>query len=653
MSITVNQLLQKAEEKVGKGDWDGAIHLLDTVLRQAPENGDALHFLGLIKYQLGNLKASLPLLKKAVEISKGHPAVLANYGSVLNAVMAWSESELVNRQALEKDPNKIQALIGLATSLMEQGQLEIALEVCKKAAQIDNKNPSVQITLGNINRRLRQLDDAVHSYQCAVECDPKNALAYANLGAILREKGMLEAAESACRRAIELRPDYAEAYNNLGVVLAADDDNMGAFKAFEKALSLNPAFFDAGVNRGGALYKLDRMDEAEEAYENIIKLNSGDPISRNGLGVVLLARGQTLEAATQFRQAIDLDPTYGEAIYNLASSRHGQLSAEDVTAIEGLIAEGNLNHSSLVFLHFALSEVADHEKDWENAFAHAMKGNQVRNALLESQGYTFDADAFDLLADEIMAQFDKSYFENSWKSEDGSKKPVFVFGMPRSGTTLVEQILASHPEIYGGGELDKISKLVNAIVDGDYPAGIHSIDQVKAALLADDHVNFLDELAGGEQRIVDKTPFNFLYLGLIAQMFPGASLVHCTRDPRDTAISCYFQNFVSPHAWPTDLRSIGRYISTYKRIMSHWADVLPVPITEIAYESLVSDQEVHSQRLIEAVDLPWEECCLDFHTSKRPVKTASSWQVRQPIHSKAVERWRRYEAYLQPIIEEI
>jgi hypothetical protein len=395
------------------------------------------------------------------------------------------------------------------------------------------------------------------------------------------------------------------------------------------------------------------MDEAEEAYRNAIRLNPSDPKPSNGLGVVFLANGRTREAAAHFRNAINLDPTYAEAIYNLASSRHGQLKAADVLAVEGLIAEGNLDHSSLVFLHFALSEVADHEKDWENAFSHAVKGNQIRKRLLEDEGHVFDADSFDLLADEIIAQFDKAYFEKRWKSENGSKKPVFVFGMPRSGTTLVEQILASHSEICGAGELDEISKLVNTMVGGIYPAGIHSIDHVKATQLVDAHLNLLDNLAGGKQRVVDKTPFNFLYLGLISQMFPGASFVHCTRDLRDTAISCYFQNFVSSHAWTTDLRSIGRYISTYKRIMSHWEDVLPLSITEVAYESLVSDQEAQSRRLIEAVDLPWDACCLNFHTSKRPVKTASSWQVRQPIHSKAVERWRRYEAYLQPVIEEI
>jgi tetratricopeptide (TPR) repeat protein len=253
MSATVSQLLQQAEEKAGKGNWEEAIRFLDLVLQQVPEHGDALHFLGLIKYQMGDLKAAIPLLKKAVEITEGHPAVLANYGSVLNAIKAWSESETVNREVIEKDPNNTQGLVSLSTSLMELGKLEDALEPCEKAAQIDKANPSVQITLGNIYHRLGKLGDAVHSFERAANYDPNNALAYANLGVVLRESGKLEAAKAACCKAIELRPSYAEAYNNLGVILVANNDSKAALAAFEKALSLVPTFFDAEVNRGGVL----------------------------------------------------------------------------------------------------------------------------------------------------------------------------------------------------------------------------------------------------------------------------------------------------------------------------------------------------------------------------------------------------------------
>lgn len=648
MSPSVDNLFQQATQKVQSGDWQGAAHLLEDVLGLTPDHGDALHFLGLIRFQTGDAAAAMPLLQKAVAATGSHPAVMANYGSVLNALARWPEGEAAHRQAVKGDPNNPQALAGLATSLMELGRPDEALKSCEQAVRIDAANPATQITLGNIRRRLGNLDGAVMAYEQAIQVAPNDAMAHANLGAVLREQGNLDAAEDACRKAIDLRPDYAEAYNNLGNVLMASDDGEGALVAFRRALTLNPNMSDAEANRGAALYRMDRFDESEAAYKEAVALNPGDAKAVNGLGIVQLALSRTDEAASQFRRAVDLNPLLTDAFYNLASSRGGLFGDADVSAVRDLISKEAVDRPGLVQLHFSLAEALDQRQDWDNAFEHARQGNVIRRDLLEADGQGFDADAFDAWVDEIIDVFDANSFQDHGSRT--SDKPVFIVGMPRSGTTLVEHILAGHPDVHGAGELDQISAIAKDLSGGSFPTGIKNVKQADITRSAKAHVKYLSGLGEGALRVIDKTPFNFLYLGFIARAFPGASIIHCMRDARDTTVSCYFQNFVSPHAWSTDLGDIARYLSTYHRIMDHWYDVLPIALTEVNYETLVADQEAESRRLIEGVGLAWDNACLDFYNSVRPVKTASSWQVRRPIHGGAVARWRRYERYLEPFL---
>ena len=653
MEVPVDQLFQQAEERVQARDWSGAEHLLKSVLEKTPDHGDALHFLGLVKHQMGETEASLPFMQKAAEVTNNHPAVLVNYGSILNTLGRWREAEDINRQVLKNFPENTQALIGLATSLTELNEFHEALLACENAKRLGGENLSIYIALGNIKRRLGILDEAIQAYKRAIECNPDSALAYMNLGLVLRDKGALEDAETACRKAVALYPEYVEAHNNLGNVLIAAGDSQGALASFERALSLNPSFSDAEANKGSVLYRVDEVEAAEASYLKANKINPNNAKFLNGLGVVQLSLGKTDDASSLFRRAVEINPKYAEAVYNLASSRQGELGEDDILAVEDLITEESADSANLIFLHFALAEIADQQKDWERAFIHAQQGNAIRKELLKAEGHVFDADAFDELVDQIISLFNSTYFKIKWENQNKSKKPVFVFGMPRSGTTLVEQILASHPNVYGAGELDQIVKLINRLVGEGYPGEIPSVTQKKATQVANDHLVFLDNLSGGLDRVIDKTPFNFLYLGLITQIYPGAFLVHCVRDARDTAISCFLQNFISPHSWATDLGDIARYFRTYKRLMSHWGEVLPHSIIEVKYESLVNNQEWQSRALIKKLELPWHEICLEFHTSKRIVKTASSWQVRRPIHTKAVDRWRRYAPFLQPFFKEL
>ena len=243
--------------------------------------------------------------------------------------------------------------------------------------------------------------------------------------------------------------------------------------------------------------------------------------------------------------------------------------------------------------------------------------------------------------------FDADFLATRQGFGDDSEVPVFIVGMPRSGTTLVEQIAASHPAVFGAGERDDIGALAGA----QFPGGTADLDAVAAGTLARTHLERMRDLAGEALRITDKTPVNFLYLGLIALLFPRARIVHCRREARDVCLSCYFQNFVAGLPWATDLADLGRYHRAYRRIMDHWHQVLPLTILDVDYQDLVAAPEEGSRRIVDFLGLPWDDACLDFHRSRRTVRSAANWQVRRPIYATSVGRWKAYEPWLGPLLD--
>ena len=290
---------------------------------------------------------------------------------------------------------------------------------------------------------------------------------------------------------------------------------------------------------------------------------------------------------------------------------------------------------------FALGAAKDRRGDQDSAFDAFAKANAMRRRLLDGAGQGFDADRFDQWVDEIIDTFGTDALAKAMGWGDASEAPVLVVGMPRSGTTLAEQIISSHGQGAGAGELDALSRLLP-----DYPKSVAGLDAGKAGALAAD---FLKRLGAGRHealRIVDKTPFNIFLLGLAQMLMPGARIVHCVRDAKDTALSCFFTNFTQGLTWSTDLADIARMQAAQNRVMAHWRDVLDLPIHELRYEDLIADQEGQSRALIDFLGLDWDPACLDFHTSGNAVLTASNWQVRRPLYNNAVGRAEAYAAFL-------
>ena len=452
---------------------------------------------------------------------------------------------------------------------------------------------------------------------------------------------------AAGRRAVALAPEYAEGHNALGGTLLAAGDAEDALEAFRRAVELEPGYAEAGVNFGAALFTLERAQEAEAAYRRVLDADPDVALAHNGLGVVLLAAGRLDDAVASFRRAVALAPRYAEALYNLAASRSVEIDDADVAVLETMVADDAMPVRDRQALHFTLAEALDGRGAAERAFHHAAAGNRLRRTRLRDQGQVFAAAGHDRLVDRIAQVFGADFFAARQGFGDGSEVPVFIVGMPRSGTTLVEQIAASHRDVFGAGERDDIG----AIAGEQFPDSATELDSESAGALARTHLERIRGPAGSALRIIDKTPVNFLYLGLIALLFPGARIVHCRRQARDVCLSCYFQNFAAGQAWATDLDDLGRYHRAYRRIMDHWRRVLPLAMLDVDYEDLVAAPEEGSRRIIDFLGLSWDDACLAFHRCRRTVRSAANWQVRRSIYATSVGRWKAYEAWLGPLLD--
>ena len=635
-------LFADAVKDMEEGRAERAESLFLRVIEATPEHADAHHLLGLIAYGAGRIEEAADRIVRAIQIDETNPVYHANYGAVANLRGMPQEAEASSRYAIELNPDYGEAYNNLAVSLEVQDRIAEAARACRDAIRLTPENADARVNMGNLLIRQGETGAAVESYRFAIELAPAHAMAHANLGSALRRRGELDEAEAACRRAIDINPAYAEAQNNLGTILMAAGDRGAAVLAFRQAITFKPEYPEAHLNLGSALYVLDRFADSEAAYRDLLKMIPDWPEALNGLGVVLLAASRLEEAADCFRRAAEAKPEFSQAVTNLASSGAADFDDERISAIEARAADEGLGENERIDFHFALGQIYDAKGDVDAAFAHFRSGNDLRRAGLAAEGHVFDAEDHDRLVERITQVFTPGFFEGRKGIED--EAPVFIVGMPRSGTTLVEQIAASHSGVFGAGEVGGIAELVSRL-PGDFPENM----EAHADIDAQAYMERLRSLAPGAARIIDKTPFNFLYLGLIARLLPGARIVHCLRDAMDTGLSCYFQNFAAPHPWSTELADLGRYQSAEARLIKHWHEVLPMPIFEIRYEDLIEDQEGESRRLIEALELPWDADCLAFHENTRWVRSASNWQVRRPLHGGSVGRWKAYKEHLGPL----
>jgi Flp pilus assembly protein TadD len=442
--------------------------------------------------------------------------------------------------------------------------------------------------------------------------------------------------------------------NSLGQLLAESGRHNDALVHYERAAALDPSYADALCNWGSSLSHLDRLDEAEAKLRSAIAADPNFAHAHHNLAVVLKETGRIDEAVRQARRAIRLAPQNPSYYENLAAVRKFTPRCRYLAALERL-AQGraSLSIDDQIALHFTLAKAYEDTGKPDAGFEQMLKGNQLKR-----QQVAYDED--DMLARMTRTRelFSADFVGARQGAGDPSPIPIFIVGMPRSGTTLVEQILSSHPDVFGAGEINWLDQAAGALAKA-IPGSQPFLDKVTAlsgehfAALGSSYLDRLKSAAPHALRIVDKMPGNFLFAGLIHLALPNAAIIHLIRDPVDTCVSCFSANFVN-QPQTHDLAELGRYYRHYDELMAHWRRVLPLGrILDVRYEQLVGDLQTSARRMIAHCGLTWDSRCLDFHRNPRPVRTASAAQVRRSIYRSSVGRWRNYEKFLGPLLAEL
>jgi Flp pilus assembly protein TadD len=609
------------------------------------------------------------------------------------------ELEHKTRELLALDPGAGVLWQVLAVALNGQGK--DALEALTRAAGLLPHDAGVQNNLGNACARLGRLDAAVTHYARALELNPEFAEAHNNLGHALLDIGRCEEAQVSCRRAVALKPMYAEAHDNLGSAQLACGRIDAALSSYRRALEIEPGFSEAHNNLGNALLERGHLDAALASYRRALALTPDFAAAHNNLGNALRNLGELDQAEASYRRALEINPQFAAAYCNLgitqrlqgrtalaqSSCRHAlRIEPRSATALTVLaescadlgefadaeamckraiaiepaspeawaalarlrkmtrddaewlaqaqrIVSQPLPPRREIGLRYAMGKYFDDVRDFAAAFDNFRRANE-----LQARRAKFDAARLTETVDRIIGTYDRAWMNQPRDPGVESARPIFIVGMLRSGTTLAEQILASHPAVFGAGELRF------------WTAAAAAPDRAPSAL-ARDYLRVLQGLSADARRVIDKMPTNFAHLGLIHAALPKARIIHMQRNPLDTCLSIYFQDFESTVSYANDLQDLAHYYGEYRRLMQHWRSALPGDsILDVPYEGLVDDAEAWSRKMLEFVGLPWDARCLEFHRTQRTVITASKWQVRQKLHGTSVGRWRNYQRFIAPLL---
>lgn len=560
------------------------------------------------------------------------------------------QADALYRQILQDDPDDLDALNLRGLLLQDRGNLADSMALLSRAVELAPDFAEALTNLARVQCAAGALESAVANAQRAVALEPELAEAHLQLGRALLMLLDDVAAASACRRAAALAPESADAQLVLAVALARCGDHRGAATAYREVLALAPGNADAAASLASALRQDRDIAGSAEACEHALALAPQRVELWELQGANMAALGRFDAAERCFTQALRIDPDRADAIIGRAVIHRLVAGDREVAQLRRWLDEPARDLADRISAGFALGSLHDRAGDYGAAFADYALANRLAHEAFAAAGRGFDLTALHRRLNWLIDTFDAGTLAGMAGFGDPSELPVFVVGMPRSGTSLVEQIAASHPAVFGAGERKDVPSIVDVLDEGSTR---RPSDWDWAAVLeaATGQIGRLRTLGGPSARVIDKLPDNVMLLGHIAALFPHARVVICRRDLRDTALSCFFQQFSDGVPWAYDLADCAARAAEIERLTCHWLDVLPLPVLEMRYEDLVADPEGQSRRLIEFLGLAWDPACLLFHATERPVLTASGWQVRQPIFGHSVGRWRHYRQHLGPLLE--
>ncbi len=680
---------------IQKGMVQKGIKLLLSALRLQPENGQ--YWINCIKaiYHTGDVHGAYRLLKKGRQQGLSGNVVdqLAHrieqaceqrpdipLLASLNAACDYSRLEQAVREQMEHFGAlpELQQMLGVA--FVGQGRLKEALELFEPLCKVIVDNAQLWNYYAVTLQRMGRLAEADVAYKKALACAPENHVILYNLGGNLKDQGRYEEALPYLQRAFSIAPQSVAARLNLANTLAHLGRFDEALSFAESVIKEKPERTDALLTYGKILCWAEKTDQAIEPLRNALILRPDDcqiilllayALARNRqsdeafrlykracdllpdrpgpwveLAGFYINEGEFVAAEDACKRALLLDPEYPDALAKLARVRkmHASSDAWWLARVQSLLKRKKVTPEEEMNLRYSMGKYGDDTGNYSFAFKNYQYANKIKSRFCK----VYSLDEHKQLTDKLMAVYTAEHCARILPGASISRLPVLIVGMPRSGTSLMEQIMASHPQICGVGELDfwkrQVANYKNIVLAGKYPPEI-------LKKIASNYLSQLEKYCPYAVRVVDKFPGNFLNLGIFHSVFPYGRIIHAVRNPIDTCLSIYFQNFHYGHSYANDLNDLADYYRQYHRLMNHWRKVLPPDIFfEVPYDALVEDQEGWSRKIIEFLRLPWDDRCLEFYKTKRQVGTASNWQVRQKIYKTSKERWRNYKKYITPLL---
>jgi len=596
----------------------------------------------------GKLREAHNAFERICQLDKGNAGFWARLGIIKRRLGEYAGAEQCGAKAVALSPMLALAHHALGSVLHMQKRLDEAIACYHKAIQLQPDFSEAYYYLANALRESGKLYESVPQYYKLLHYEPDHVAGLNNLGAVLTNLGNFGEAVKLLARALEFKPDSVEILTSLGRAHMLTGNAGMAISLLRSAIAIRADFQDAYLELAGALHLDGNYDEALQNLDTLLRQTPGHRKALVAKAKVYEVLGENEEASALLQPLLGNNGAGGEALCVFFDiSHHTGQRSEAVALLQEKLKQENIIETGAASLNFRLGRHFDQEGDYETAFLHYSKGNEQSNRQLdlEQQSRHFDA---------IRGRYNSHYASNMVCSTNPSDLPVFIVGMPRSGTSLVEQIIASHPDVYGAGELRCIKETGEEIAQTcsgrQYPDFAPLLSETILNRFSTELEKELSGLSPTAARITDKMPHNFLHIGLILQLFPECRIIHCKRNPLDTCLSCYFSEFGSiSHNYAYDLGMLGRYYGLYSRLMEHWMRLFPGRIQQVVYEELVEDQESVSRSLLEYCGIPWSDQCLDFHTLDRVLNTISYKQVQQPLYKHSVSRWRNYEKNLGPL----
>jgi tetratricopeptide (TPR) repeat protein len=634
-----------------RGNPDDALLELNAALDIDPGAAFAYYNRGIILQTLNRFSAALASYEAAIALKPDYAEAFCNRGNTLAELKRLDESLASFDRAIALKPRYGQALANRATVLERVGRSEEARASLESAIACEPHFAEAHYNLANILRQQGELEQAVAHYERALVIMPNFAEAHNNLGVALSDAGKLEQAVTRYERALAIMPDFAEAHFNLANALREQGELDDAVTHYERALVLMPKFAAAHCNLGVALKEQGKLAAAVAQFEHALLVKTDYAEAHGNLAAVLLELGHMTAAKRAIERAIDLDPKAPAHYYGLSQVRRFAAGDPWFAAMEDLAREPlSLPNDGSVKLHFALGKAYADIGRHQTSFDHFLAGNALKRSAI-----VYDEAATLAMFHDIRNLFTPERMGALQGFGQRSDVPIFILGMPRSGTTLVEQILASHPQVFGGGELELLPRLVARRGDrSGVEVEVAGLCAATVHHLATEYLAGLRRLAPAATRITDKMPANFALVGFIHLALPEARIIHVRRNPIDTCVSCFSTLFTRGHPYTYDLAELGRYYRAYQAMMAHWQKTLPSgTILDVQYEDVVADINAQARRMLEHCGLPWDDVCLAFYETQRTVSTASAAQVRRPVYDTSVGRWRAYRGSLQPLLQEL